>query len=168
MGELIGSAAFGPTPDSVIIRRMVTEDIPQIGELERECFTTPWTEEAFYNELVHNHFATYVVVVWNDRIIGYGGLWTILDEAHVTNVAIAEAYRGRKLGEKLLMELMRVAMARGMRRITLEVRVSNAIAQRLYEKFGFYPEGVRKGYYSDNQEDAIIMWADLPELDEGV
>ncbi len=166
MGEVVGGTVFGPTPDTVIIRKMTTSDIVRIGELERECFTTPWTEEAFYNELVHNHFANYLVMVWRDTIIGYAGLWTILDEAHVTNIAIGAAYRGRKLGERLLTDLMSLAIARGMKRITLEVRVSNTIAQRLYEKFGFYPEGVRQRYYSDNHEDAIIMWADLPVYDE--
>jgi [ribosomal protein S18]-alanine N-acetyltransferase len=165
MREAFRRTMSGPMPETVKIRGMLTSDIARIGEIEKECFTTPWTEEAFYNELMHNHFAHYVVMEWNDLIIGYAGLWTILDEAHVTNIAIIEAYRGRKLGDRLMMELMSLAMVRGMKRITLEVRVSNTVAQRLYEKYGFYPEGVRRGYYSDNGEDAIIMWADLPSPD---
>lgn len=85
-----------------------------------------------------------------------------MDEAHITNIAVRQAYRGRKLGERLLDELMRTAAYLGMERMTLEVRVSNLVAQRLYEKKGFESAGIRKGYYSDNMEDAMIMWANLP------
>lgn len=162
MREATGWTPEGPTPQTVQFRGMQVDDIGRICAIERECFSTPWTEEAFYNELVHNHFAHYVVMVWGGQIIGYAGVWTIMDEAHVTNIAVSGPYRGRKLGERLLHELFRFAAARGMKRITLEVRVSNTIAQRLYEKFGFRAEGVRRKYYSDNGEDAIIMWADLP------
>jgi len=160
--EALGRTQEGPTPQTVVFRNMHTDDIGRISEIERECFPTPWTEEAFHNELVHNHFAHYIVMLWRGEIIGYAGLWTIMDEAHVTNIALREAYRGRKLGERMLRELFTSAVRRGMKRITLEVRVSNVVAQRLYEKFGFRAEGVRRGYYSDNGEDAIIMWADLP------
>ncbi len=90
-------------------------------------------------------------------------MWTVIDEAHVTNIAVLRAYRGRKWGERLLRELMKTASDLGMQRMTLEVRVSNEVAQNLYRKLGFKPAGLRKGYYSDNQEDALIMWAELPE-----
>lgn len=143
-------------------RMMQLEDIPAIAALERESFALPWTEEAFRNELLQNHFARYMVMECDGVIIGYGGMWTIVDEAHITNIAVRPAYRGRKLGERLLREMMKTAAFLGMRRMTLEVRVSNTIAQNLYAKFGFAPSGVRKRYYSDNNEDALIMWADLP------
>lgn len=152
------------TPESVLFRRMVVGDIETIVDIEKECFTVPWTKEAFYNELMYNHFAHYFVMLWQGEIIGYGGLWTIVDEAHVTNVGLREAYRGRGLGERLFRELVLFASRRGMKRMTLEVRVSNVAAQRLYEKFGFKVEGVRRGYYSDNGEDALIMWADVPDM----
>jgi len=157
-----GSSAELPTPQTVGFRKMTVADIETIVSIEKECFAVPWTKEAFYNELVHNHFAHYFVMLWRGEVIGYGGLWTIVDEAHVTNVGLRAAYRGRKLGERMMRELVGYAVRQGMKRMTLEVRVSNTVAQRLYEKFGFRTEGVRRGYYSDNGEDALIMWADLP------
>lgn len=159
-----GRAVGLPTPDMVLFRRMTLADIDTIIDIEKECFAVPWTKEAFQNELMYNQFAHYFVMLWQGEIIGYGGLWTIVDEAHVTNIGLREAYRGRKLGQRLLSELMTFASLRGMKRMTLEVRVSNIPAQRLYEKFGFKVEGVRRGYYSDNGEDALIMWADLPDI----
>ncbi|ETT52443.1 ribosomal-protein-alanine acetyltransferase [Paenibacillus sp. FSL R7-269] len=150
----------------LVFRLMLLEDVPEILVIEREAFTMPWTEEAFRNELTHNHFAKYMVMELAGHIIGYAGMWAIVDEAHVTNIALLEAYRGRKWGERLLDELMRTAAYLGMQSITLEVRVSNEVAQNLYRKKGFKPAGTRKGYYSDNREDALIMWADLPEYGE--
>lgn len=150
----------------LVFRLMKLEDIPEILVIEREAFTMPWTEEAFRNELTHNHFAKYMVLELHGHIIGYAGMWAIVDEAHVTNIALLEAYRGRKWGDRLLDELMKTAGYLGMKSITLEVRVSNEVAQNLYRKKGFRPAGTRKGYYSDNREDALIMWADLPEYGE--
>ncbi|MCL6601619.1 MAG: ribosomal protein S18-alanine N-acetyltransferase [Paenibacillus sp.] len=152
--------------DRLVFRLMKVEDIPHIMIIEREAFTMPWTEEAFRNELTHNHFAKYMVMELQDQIIGYAGLWAIVDEAHVTNIALLEVFRGRKWGERLLEELMKTASYLGMKSITLEVRVSNQIAQNLYRKKGFRSAGTRKGYYSDNREDALIMWADLPAYEE--
>jgi ribosomal-protein-alanine N-acetyltransferase len=148
--------------DKLEFRLMQLDDIPDVLAIEHEAFTLPWTEEAFRNELTMNHFAKYMIMELNGQAIGYAGMWTIMDEAHITNIAVLEAYRGRKLGDKLLDELMQTAAYLGMDRMTLEVRVTNRIAQGLYEKKGFKPAGVRKGYYSDNNEDAVIMWADLP------
>jgi len=152
--------------DRLVFRLMKVEDIPDILIIEREAFTMPWTEEAFRNELTHNHFAKYMVMELEGRIIGYAGLWAIVDEAHVTNIALLGKYRGRKWGERLLEELMKTASYLGMKSITLEVRVSNEVAQNLYRKKGFRSAGTRKGYYSDNREDALIMWADLPAYAE--
>lgn len=143
-------------------RLMQLDDIPDVLEIEHEAFTLPWTEEAFRNELTLNHFAKYMIMELNGQAIGYAGMWTIMDEAHITNIAVREAFRGRKLGDRLLDELMQTASYLGMERMTLEVRVTNRVAQSLYEKKGFKPAGIRKGYYSDNNEDAVIMWADLP------
>ncbi|MCC3382018.1 ribosomal protein S18-alanine N-acetyltransferase [Paenibacillus farraposensis] len=143
-------------------RLMQLDDIPDVLEIEHEAFTLPWTEEAFRNELTLNHFAKYMIMELNGQAIGYAGMWTVMDEAHITNIAVREAFRGRKLGDRLLDELMQTASYLGMERMTLEVRVTNRVAQSLYEKKGFKPAGIRKGYYSDNNEDAVIMWADLP------
>ncbi|WP_379135615.1 ribosomal protein S18-alanine N-acetyltransferase [Paenibacillus sp. sgz500958] len=152
--------------DQLVFRLMKVEDIPAIMVIERQAFTMPWTEEAFKNELTNNHFAKYMVMELQGQIIGYAGLWAIVDEAHVTNIALLEEYRGRKWGERLLDELMKTASYLGMKSITLEVRVSNEVAQNLYRKKGFRSAGTRRGYYSDNREDALIMWADLPAYEE--
>jgi [ribosomal protein S18]-alanine N-acetyltransferase len=143
-------------------RSMRYEDIPYVCEIEEEAFSTPWTSGAFHNELTHNQFAHYMILDIGGEVAGYGGMWLIMDEAHVTNIAIRDMYRGRKLGKRLLQELMRTASFLGAKRMTLEVRASNHIAQSLYEKLGFTSAGIRKGYYTDNREDAIIMWTDLP------
>lgn len=147
-------------------RSMRTDDIEAICEIEREAFATPWTAGAFHNELTNNHFAHYLVMELDGEIVGYGGMWLIMDEAHITNVAVRSGYRGRKLGERLLIQLQSAAVFHGAERITLEVRPSNIIAQRLYAKLGFIPAGLRKGYYTDNGEDAVIMWAHLGRLAE--
>ncbi|SET98506.1 ribosomal protein S18-alanine N-acetyltransferase [Paenibacillus sp. NFR01] len=150
----------------LIFRPMKLQDIPEVMEIEHEAFTMPWTAEAFRNELTHNHFAKYMVMELDGRIIGYAGMWAIVDEAHVTNIALLQMFRGRKWGERLMDELMKTAVQVGMKSITLEVRVSNEVAQNLYRKKGFRPAGTRRGYYSDNREDALIMWADLPAYEE--
>jgi ribosomal-protein-alanine N-acetyltransferase len=142
-------------------RLMNLMDIPTIAQIEKESFSAPWSEEAFRTELTQNLFAKYMIMEQDGVILGYGGMWLIVDEAHITNIAVREAYRGQGLGEKLMRELMRTALFLGSQRMTLEVRVSNERAQSLYRKMGFYPAGLRQGYYSDNREDALIMWADL-------
>ena len=147
--------------DELVFRSMKLDDIPSIIAIEHEAFTSPWSADAFVNELTHNHFARYMVMELRGQIIGYAGMWLIMDEAHVTNIAVIEVFRGRKLGARLLSELQKLATFFGAARMTLEVRVSNEIAQSLYRKFGFEPSGIRPGYYSDNNEDALIMWADL-------
>ncbi|WP_372632893.1 ribosomal protein S18-alanine N-acetyltransferase [Cohnella sp.] len=142
-------------------RLMNLDDIAAIVEIEQEAFTAPWTAEAFRNELTNNLFAKYMVMELDGDIAGYGGMWLIIDEAHVTNIALRAKYQGRGYGKALLRELMKTARYLGARRMTLEVRVSNDRAQSLYRKMGFAPSGVRPNYYSDNMEDALIMWADL-------
>lgn len=151
--------------EALVFRSMRLEDIDTIVEIEKEAFTAPWTAEAFNNELKQNLFAKYMVMEQDGAILGYGGMWLIVDEAHVTNIAIRERYQGQGLGKLLLGEMMKTAHWLGAKRMTLEVRVTNEIAQRLYRRFGFEPSGIRPGYYSDNMEDALIMWADLdPEV----
>jgi len=147
--------------DSFVFRYMREEDIDQVLEVEHASFTTPWSREAFYNEIHNNKFAVYLVLEEDDKIIGYCGTWIVIDEAHVTNIAILPEFRGKKLGEALLAKLMLTACGMGARTMTLEVRVTNHVAQSLYRKFGFQNGGIRKNYYSDNQEDALIMWVNL-------
>jgi ribosomal-protein-alanine N-acetyltransferase len=149
--------------EEIHFRLMKVEDIPKVMEVEQSSFTTPWTADAFYNELINNHFAYYIVVEVGDRIAGYCGVWVIIDEAHITNVAVHPYFRGRKIGEYLMRHTMGLSMMYGATKMTLEVRVSNGAAQELYKKLGFMQHGVRKGYYTDNQEDALIMWVNLDE-----
>lgn len=147
--------------DSFVFRYMREEDIDQILEVEHASFTTPWSREAFYNEIHNNKFAVYIVIEADGKVVGYCGAWIVIDEAHVTNIAILPDYRGMKLGEGLLRKMMLKAISMGARSMTLEVRVTNYIAQSLYKKLGFQEGGLRKNYYSDNHEDARVMWVKL-------
>ena len=147
--------------DSFVFRFMKEEDIDQILEIEHASFTTPWSKEAFYNEINNNKFAVYIVIEDDKKIVGYCGAWIVIDEAHVTNVAVLPDYRGKKLGEALMIKIMSVAREMGAKSMTLEARVSNYVALSLYRKLGFQNGGIRKNYYSDNQEDALVMWVNL-------
>ncbi|MFZ3591627.1 ribosomal protein S18-alanine N-acetyltransferase [Bacillus sp. DJP31] len=149
-------------------RLMTSADIDQIMVIELASFAVPWSREAFYNEMVNNPYATYVVMQERDQIIGYCGLWVVLEDAHVTNIAVLPAYRGRKLGEGLLNQSMELAKALGAERLSLEVRVSNTVAQSLYRKIGFENGGIRKNYYSDNGEDALVMWVNIHETSDHI
>jgi [ribosomal protein S18]-alanine N-acetyltransferase len=142
-------------------RYMREEDIDQVLEVEHASFTVPWSCDAFYNELTNNQFATYIVLEENNKIIGYCGVWIVIDEAHVTNIAILPDYRGKKLGQIMMSKLIEISKEKGAKSMTLEVRVSNDPALALYRKFGFQNGGIRKNYYSDNQEDALVMWVRL-------
>jgi ribosomal-protein-alanine N-acetyltransferase len=147
--------------EQVKFRSMELTDIPRVMEVEKRSFPTPWPEKAFYDEILHNQFARYEVVEVDGVVAGYCGMWLILDEAHITNIAIHPDYRGKGLGKALLKHMMQLAASLGSMKMTLEVRVSNEIAQSLYRKMGFEATGIRPRYYSDNQEDAMIMWVNL-------
>ncbi len=142
----------------VSLEAMHLDDIPHVLEIERQSFQTPWPRDAYVHELTENRLAAYLVARVDARLVGYAGMWVILDEAHITTLAVDPVYRGQHIGERLLVGLIDAAQARGARWMTLEVRRSNATAQTLYKKYGFREIGVRKGYYSDNHEDAIVMW----------
>ncbi|MFD3449960.1 ribosomal protein S18-alanine N-acetyltransferase [Microbacteriaceae bacterium 4G12] len=145
----------------VKFREMKIEDIEQIVEIEQMSFAIPWTHDAFMRELASNEYAHYIVMEEDAKIIGYCGMWLILDESHITNIALLPDYRGRKLGEALLRQVMDQATAMGAITMTLEVRVSNEPAKNLYSKVGFLNGGIRKRYYTDNYEDALVMWVNL-------
>ncbi len=144
--------------DQVTITPMRMEDISRVLEIEQISFPTPWPRDAYTHELRENRLACYLVARVMHQIVGYTGMWIILDEAHVTTLAVDAESRRQRIGERLLVALLDEAMRRGARWVTLEVRKSNAAAQALYRKYGFKDIGVRKGYYSDNREDAIVMW----------
>ena len=143
----------------LFITSMRSEDIPAVMQVERECFATPWSEASYRTELT-NQCAEYYVAWINGALVGYVGMWLIMDVVHITTIGVAEHCRGNKVGERLLVRLLDASKERGAQRVTLEVRKSNLVAQNLYEKYGFRAAAIRKNYYSDNQEDAVIMWVD--------
>lgn len=148
---------------NLVIREATALDIDTIAELERLCFPTPWSRDSIRQELTENKLAFYVVAELNGRVTGYMGMWHILDEGHITNVAVHPDYRDKRIGSALVAVVLSYSETRGIRRFTLEVRSSNEAAKALYRKFGFKEEGLRRGYYKDNGEDAVIMWRDPTE-----
>lgn len=146
---------------NIELMNMSFGDIDQVCEIENLSFAIPWSRESFESELSQNNLARYIVAKVNGKVVAYGGMWIILDEGHITNIAVHPDYRGQKIGEKLVEALLREAKESNAERITLEVRASNDAARKLYQKQGFTDGGIRKGYYGDNREDAIIMWKKL-------
>ncbi len=170
-----------------ILAPMQNDDVPEVSQLERRCFTNPWPESAYYRELREPDRNYYVVLrqqvqgaevepepvvtggplarwfrpvrqrVSPHPLVGFAGMWVIYGEAHVTTIAVAPEHRRLGLGEVLFLTLISEAIRRGAEFVTLEVRVSNLAAQALYAKYGFTQRGVRPRYYSDNLEDAYIM-----------
>lgn len=143
----------------VRIEQMRVEDVEAVAELDKKCFPSPWSVSAYMNE-AHNSSAYYVVARVHDRIIGFAGMWLIMDEAHITTIGVDPDLRGQKIGERILIHILDEAIHRGARRVTLEVRKSNIVAQNLYDKYMFHTVAVRKAYYTNNNEDALVMWID--------
>lgn len=141
----------------VRIEPMTVADLAEVHRIEYASFSVPWPDEAYQSELTGNRLASYLVARVNDEIVAFAGIWMMVDEAHITTFAVAPSWRKQRIGETLLISLLDLAIARHAREATLEVRLSNLPARRLYEKFGFRPVGVRARYYSDNGEDALIM-----------
>jgi [ribosomal protein S18]-alanine N-acetyltransferase len=147
-------------PVRIRVEPMTVDDLRAVHAIERASFSVPWPDDAYRNELLTNRLASYVVARAGDEIAGFGGLWVMVDEAHITTFAVDPRWRRRGVGEWLLLGLLDRAVERRAREATLEVRLSNVPARRLYEKYGFRPVGIRPRYYSDNGEDALIMTTD--------
>lgn len=140
-------------------RAMVEGDIPQVMVIERSSFSQPWSEASMLRELRENAgMARYMVGCQDGRVIAYGGYWQVFDEAHITNIAVDESFRRQGAARGLLEALESEFSQRGILYATLEVRVSNMAARRLYLQNGFTEVGVRPGYYEKPKEDAVIMW----------
>ncbi len=152
---------IGDIKMDVTFRKMTTDDIAQVVAIEEASFPTPWTADAFHREVTMNEYSYYIVVEKDGLVVGYCGLWIIIDESHITNIAILPEYRGQKLGDALLQEVMKQAKEMGAKTMTLEVRVSNEVAKQLYRKYGFQNGGIRKRYYTDNYEDGLVMWVNI-------
>lgn len=149
--------------NNIIIRPMTIDDVDEVYVVEEDCFVDPWSKESIRKEL-KNNLARYLVAQLDDKIVGYVGVWFVVDEGHITNVAVHSDYRGKKVGDKLVKQMVELCKENNIVAMTLEVRASNIVAQNLYKKYGFKMGGIRKEYYSDNKEDAIIMWNQLKEV----
>jgi [ribosomal protein S18]-alanine N-acetyltransferase len=159
---------------SLSLELMKEGDIATVQEIEREIFATPWPRNAYYRELASRASAHYVVLrqegletparfqgpEMDPTIIGYGGMWRMYDEAHVTTIGVRHDLHHRGYGRILFAGLVQAAYDMGAKWVTLEVRTTNDNAMKMYEGFGFKVIGRRKGYYTDNGEDAIVMWSD--------
>ena len=166
----------------LIIRRAEENDVLAIEQIEKQCFSVPWSYESLHKDIVENDLAFYVVAeiagqqcdsagqqcdgdgqqcsetAADGQVCGYVGVWKIFDEGHITNVAVTPEYRRMHIGRAMLETLIEVTGQAGIERYTLEVRAGNQPAIKLYEGLGFKAEGIRPGYYEDNGEDALIMW----------
>ncbi len=147
------------TVRNISFQKLSIKHLDEVLRIERLTFKTPWTKYAFIHEIQFER-AVFKVLKIDNRIVGYGGFWHVLDEAHISNIAIHPDYRGQGLGKMLLRHLLREAIARDVTRATLEVRKSNLVAQKMYVSFGFRIVSIRKNYYADEHEDALIMWND--------
>jgi [ribosomal protein S18]-alanine N-acetyltransferase len=139
-----------------LIRRLTLQDLDQLMVIEHQSFSLPWSRESYEAEL-NNEWATYLACDWEGELAAYVGMWTLFEEAHITNLAVGKKFRGRGMGRALMHEEIKIARDKQAERILLEVRPSNQYALAMYETMGFVPSGRRKEYYSDNQEDAIVM-----------
>lgn len=147
--------------NSYTVVPMNIQHIDGVLEVEKLSFSTPWSKDAFIKEVKENNFAFYLVVLDGEKVIAYVGSWLIIDECHITNLAVHPEFRKEGIAFRLLEILIDIVQLRGIIAVTLEVRTSNTAAQLLYRKLGFEEKGIRKGYYTDNNEDAIIMWLNL-------
>jgi [ribosomal protein S18]-alanine N-acetyltransferase len=153
-----------PSPVLTTLRfEPLREDhILAILAIEKTANTAPWSDKSFRNELDNPHGVFRVAIV-DGEVVGYGGVWLVVDEAHVTTIAVAESHRRLGIGRRLMVELLKLSRERDMVCSTLEVRAGNEAAIHLYERLGYERTAIRKAYYPDNREDAVVMW--LYELD---
>ena len=150
--------------DEYEIRPLTIADLPLMRAIEEASFSTPWPGNAYESELTTNRLARYVGAWRGGELLGFGGIWLMVDEAHVTTIAVSPALRGEGLGTALMLELLQEARRGEARVATLDVRVSNELAQRLYARLRFAEAGRRVRYYEESGEDAIIMTT--PELSD--
>ncbi|MFW2489915.1 ribosomal protein S18-alanine N-acetyltransferase [Clostridium chromiireducens] len=141
----------------VNIDLMKEEDIEAVLTISSLSFAVCWSKSSYIQELT-NPVAKYFVAKIDDKVVGFAGTWIVLDESHITNIAVHPSYRKQGIASKLLEELLSHCKRQGCVAYTLEVRSSNTAAKALYEKHNFKQDGIRKGYYEDNKEDAVIMW----------
>jgi ribosomal-protein-alanine N-acetyltransferase len=145
------------------LEKLLEHHIPAILAIEKESNTAPWSERSFRNELDHEH-GIFLVAIEGGQVVGYGGVWVVVDEAHITTVAVKPDMRRQGIGRRLVIEILTQAKQKGALCSTLEVRASNEAAIELYRDLGYVETARRKSYYPDNNEDAIVMW--MHDLDK--
>jgi ribosomal-protein-alanine N-acetyltransferase len=148
----------------VVVGAMRLDDVAAVHEIERLSFRTSWPSYAFEQELRGNRLAHYIVARAGERVVGFAGVWLMVDEAHITTFGVHPDWRRQGIGRQLLLNLVELSRTIGARRMTLEVRASNEAAQALYRAYGFEVAGRRPRYYTDDGEDALVM--STPELDD--
>lgn len=147
-----------PVPLSGIeITRMKRRHLRRVLQIEGRVYPRPWSPSLFLSELSQRNTRSYIVARLQGDVIGYAGMMFTGMEAHITNIAVDPTLHGRKVGSRLLLTLITEAIARGASLVSLEVRVSNLAAQSMYAKFGFHVAGMRRGYYIETREDALVM-----------
>lgn len=145
----------------IAIKPMQKKDIEDVLKIEEQAYGEHhWSKDSFYGELANNLAHYYSAFDINGKLVGYAGSWRVIDEAHITTIAISSDLKRKKIGEALLNRIIEDCYKNEIKYITLEVRVSNIAAISLYEKYGFKSLGARKGYYQNNNEDALIMWTE--------
>lgn len=147
----------------ISFRPMAQNDLDKVLEIEKQSFVNPVSKNKLIKEISYNHLARYYIMLLDDIIIGYFGMWIISDEGHILNIAIDPKYRGKGYGNDLIIELIKIAKKNLVNKLTLEVRETNDPAKNLYKKYNFKVLGRRKDYYREPTEDALIMWLDLGE-----
>jgi ribosomal-protein-alanine N-acetyltransferase len=152
--------------ETVEIAPMRRKDVAAVVGIEREIFPEPWSVDLYLAELALRATRAYWVATAGGAVVGYAGCMLVAGEGHVTTLGVDAAWRGRRIGARLLLRLVIEARAAGATALTLEVRVSNVTAQRLYRWFGFAPVGVRKDYYARSHEDGLVMWVHDVDSDE--
>ena len=153
-------------PFEIEISAMKRKHVRDVLDIERTVYPRPWSAALFFSEIQQRRSRHYVVAIHEKTLIGYGGLMVHQDEGHITTIAVAPAFQHRGVGVRLLLNLVQEAREREARTLGLEVRVANWPAQRLYAWFGFRPVGIRKNYYAETGEDALVMWIEDLQGDE--
>ena len=147
--------------NEIIISEMTKDDIDDVVKIEEEAYGKHhWAKSSFYDEMSNNLAKYYSAKTIDGELVGYAGTWHIIDEGHITTIAVKKDYLRNHIGEAIIHKIVEDCYKDGIKYLTLEVRVSNIPAIKLYEKYGFQSLGTRKGYYQDNDEDALIMWTE--------
>lgn len=158
-----------PADLDIVIGPMRRRHLRGVLRIEQQVYPRPWSMGLFMSELGYRVGRVYVVARVGPAVVGYGGLMLVADDGHITTLAVDPRWHRMRIGTRLLHTLSQAGIERGAKNLTLEVRVSNEPAQRLYRSFGFAPAGIRKGYYAETNEDALIMWAndvDTPDYSQ--